>query len=140
MDLKIYKTKYWQIELCPDQYYIGRCIIILNRECKNLAELNNEEFLDLLSIIKTLELSIKKSFNPTMFNWACLMNDAYKSENPKPWVHFHLRPRYKFKLEFEGEIFEDKEFAHHYDNHAKKIVPEKVLLKIIKKIQRNIRL
>jgi len=55
--------------------------------------------------------SLKKSFGTTMFNWVCLMNDAYKSKNPKPQVHFHLIPRYKNKVEFAGKRFVDKKIC-----------------------------
>jgi len=139
MNFKIYKTKYWEIELCSNQYYVGRCIITLKRACGDLAELKNEEFLDLLNIIKNLENTIRKMFKATMFNWSCLMNDDYKAENPTPQVHFHVRPRYKSKVEINGEIFEDKEFAHHYNNEGKREVSQEILNEIIKRIKENLK-
>ena len=44
------------------------------------------------------------------------MNNAYKSENPMPHVHFHLRPRYKHPVKINGQTFIDNEFARHYSN------------------------
>jgi diadenosine tetraphosphate (Ap4A) HIT family hydrolase len=137
MDTLIYQTKFWKIDLSDNQYYLGRCYVSLKRECPSLSQLTKEEMLGLLEIVKTLESALKKEFNATMFNWTCLMNDAYKSENPKPEVHFHLRPRYNHKVNFEGELFEDKEFAHHYDNKAKKEISEEIMKKIIEKIKAN---
>ena len=54
----------------------------------------------------------------TMFNWSCLMNDAYKHENPHPHLHFHVRPRYKNPININDKVFYDSEFAHHYNNKA----------------------
>lgn len=136
--MEIYETKYWDVELNKDQAYLGRCFISLKRECMNLAGLKKEEILDFLDVVKKLENAIRKTFGATMFNWACLMNDAYKSKNPKPQVHWHCRPRYKNPVEFSEIIFEDKEFAHHYDNHRHFEVSEKILNKIRDKIKDNL--
>lgn len=94
--------------------------------------------MDFAELVRKFEFTLKKSFNATMFNWACLMNDAYKNNPPNPHVHFHVRPRYNKKVDFEGAIFEDSDFAHHYNRDRKQEVPEKIILKIIKKIKRNL--
>jgi diadenosine tetraphosphate (Ap4A) HIT family hydrolase len=136
MNLNIYETKFWNIELSTEQYYLGRCYIVLKRECQELSSLTEEEFSDLLVIIKDLEKALKKAFGANMFNWTCMMNDAWKDTNDrKPQVHFHMRPRYKDKVEINGTIFEDKEFAHHYIRKIEKDISEEVTQEIIKKIQ-----
>jgi diadenosine tetraphosphate (Ap4A) HIT family hydrolase len=137
MDTLIYQTKFWKIDLSDNQYYLGRCYVSLKRQCPALSQLTKEEMLDFFEIAKKLEPALKKAFGSTMFNWTCLMNNAYKSENPKPQVHFHFKPRYNHKVNFEGEVFEDKEFAHHYDHKAKKEVSEEIMRKIIEKIKAN---
>ena len=90
---------------------------MLNRHCSSLSELNADEWLELMEIIKKLESSIKKALNADMFNWSCLMNDFYKAEKPCPHLHIHLRPRYKNAVYINKKAFYDNEFAHHYDNH-----------------------
>ena len=42
------------------------------------------------------------------------MNDAFKSQNPRPHVHFHMRPRFNEKTAVFGAAFEDTTFGHHY--------------------------
>ena len=138
MSIQVYKTKYWEVNLADNQYYLGRSYITLIRKCPALSQLKKQEILDLLEVIKTLESSFKKSFNATMFNWSCLMNDAYKSENPDSQVHFHFRPRYKNIVKFAGLIFKDEDFAHHYNDDRELIVSKDIQKQIIKKIQENL--
>ncbi len=134
----ILETKYWEVVLAEDQYYLGRCYITLKRKCGDLAELKNKEMLDFLGVIKKLENSIRISFNATMFNLSCLMNNAYQEITPDPQVHWHFRPRYKHKVKFAGLIFEDAEFRHHYNNKEKRFVSKEVAAKIIKKINEKL--
>lgn len=79
-----------------------------------MADLTPEEWLDFAKLSKKIETSFKKAFGATMFNWACLMNNAYQEKNPKPHVHWHLWPRYSKPVVIQGIKFEDKEFGHHY--------------------------
>lgn len=138
MNLKIYNTKYWEIYLSSEQYYLGRCVVVLKRECGELSGLTEEEFSDFLGVIKNLERALKKAFGTTMFNWTCMMNNAYKEENNEnPRVHFHMRPRYKDRVKFAGIVFEDKEFGHHYKRKAEKEVSEDVLGKIVERIRES---
>ena len=48
-----------------------------------------------------------------MFNFACLMNNAYR-DNEKPHVHFHFIPRYKNKLEIFNKVYKDKHFGYNF--------------------------
>ena len=74
------------------QEFVGDCIISCNKE--SLSELTDNDWIELGKIEKELERVSKKLFNATMFNFACLMNNAYR-DNEKPHVHFHFIPRYK---------------------------------------------
>ena len=133
----IYQTKYWQVFLAWDQRYIGRCIIALKRHCEDLAELNEEEWNDFAELVKKFESALKKSFNDTMFNWTCLMNDAYKEKVPHPYVHWHVRPRYNHKVKLDNLVFQDSEFGSHYERKPKREVSEEVKKMIIEKIKNN---
>jgi len=134
----IFETKYWKIILADNQYYLGRCYIALKRHALSLSELTKEEISDFLEVVKKIENSIKKAFKADMFNWSCLMNNAYKEEIPNPHVHWHFCPRYKNKVEFQEVIFEDKEFAHHYDNKKELFISQDIRKEIIAKIKENI--
>ena len=55
----------------------------------------------------------KKLFSATMFNFACLMNNAYR-DNEKPHVHYHFIPRYKNKLNLFGKKYKDRHFGYNF--------------------------
>jgi diadenosine tetraphosphate (Ap4A) HIT family hydrolase len=135
--MQILKTKYWKIDICNDQAYLGRGYITLLRKCKNLSGLTKQEQSDFFCIVKKLERAVKLSFGAEMFNWSCLMNGAYQEENPNPQVHWHFRPRYKNKINFEGITFEDKEFGGHYNDKRQFLVSDEILDKIANKIKSN---
>lgn len=73
-----------------------------------------------------------------MFNWACLMNHAYKKNPPQPHVHWHFIPRYKVPVKFIEEIYEDLEFSNHYSLEKKKIVSRETQEQIVKAISENL--
>lgn len=131
----IFETKHWEVYLNPDQYYLGRAVVVSKRDVDSMSGLNDDEWLDFAKLVKKFELALKKAFGATMFNWSCLMNNAYKNNPPDPHVHWHVRPRYKKPVKFEGLKFEDKEFGHHYARHTNRVLPDEVFNKIVKKIK-----
>ena len=91
--MELYKGKYLDVvyvDWC--QEFPGQCIISSYKE--SLSELTSDEWIELGLIEKELERICKKIFDSTMFNFACLMNNAYR-DNEKPHVHYHFLPRYK---------------------------------------------
>ena len=136
-DFVIHQTKFWRITLAPQQTYLGRCYVTLLRHCPDLAELTQKEWEDSIQIVKDLEKAIRRAFTPDVFNWFCQMNDAFQSETPQPHVHWHVRPRYKQKVEFSGQTFEDLEFGHRHSYTREEVYPETVLQDITNKIKKN---
>jgi len=136
MEEVVYETNYWKVVLSENQYYLGRSFVIYKGEATHLSDLSTEVFIDLKKVIDLLEVSIKKAFGATHYNWTCLMNDYYKPKNrdKKKELHLHLWVRYENKVEFEGETFKDEVFGHHYDKTKEKLVNQKLLSKIAKKI------
>jgi len=132
----IFNSIYWNILLSEDQHNLGRCIVSAKRHAPSLSEITSEELLDFHQVVKTLESSIKKAFGAEMFNWGCLMNDAYKNTPPNPHVHWHLRPRYNYPVKFSGITFNDTEFAHHYTRTEHLTVSSKVRKEIISEIKK----
>lgn len=107
--MQLYKGKYWEVvfeEWC--QEYPGQCILSCNKE--SLSELTKEEWEELGLLEKELERVCKKLFNATMFNFACLMNNAYR-DNEKPHVHFHFLPRYREELVLLNKKYKDRHFG-----------------------------
>ena len=110
--MQLYKEKYFEVvyvDWC--QEFIGQCIISGYKE--SLSEMTSEEWTELGKIEKELERVCKKLFNATMFNFACLMNNAYR-DNEKPHVHFHFMPRYKDKAYLFDKVYIDKHFGYNF--------------------------
>jgi len=118
----LFEGNCWNVYLADKQDYIGRCILVLDRHCKSISQLNDAEWLELKVLINKLEASITSALGATMFNWSCLMNDFYKSDVPNPHLHIHLRPRYKNPIIISGKKHFDEEFAHHYNNHKRNVL------------------
>ena len=108
----LYKGNNWEVVFVNwCQEFVGDCIISCNKE--SLSELTDNDWIELGKIEKELERISKKLFNATMFNFACLMNNAYR-DNEKPHVHFHFIPRYKNKLEIFNKVYKDKHFGYNF--------------------------
>lgn len=133
----IFETQYWKIFLMPDQAYLGRCVVVLKRQCGDLAELFAAEITDFFDIVKKLENAFKKAYGATMFNWSCLMNNAYQNTPPDPQVHWHFRPRYEHPVEISRVTFTDPEFGYHYDHNRKIEVGPEIRAVIIESIVKN---
>ena len=133
----IQETEYWQIYLAPSQRYLGTCVVVLKRHCSDLNELKPSEWIDFIEIVDKLETNLKKTFNPTLFNWSCFMNSAYRVNPPNPEVHWHFIPRYDYITKFEGLEFEDPDFGY-IPQPIERKVPENVMKKIIEKIKENL--
>ena len=137
-DEVILESEYFKVILSYDQTYLGRCVIELKRHCGSLSKVTKEEWLDFTEVVKKLESALTKAFGATMFNWTCLMNNAYKNNPPNPHVHWHFRPRYNHEIKFAGLTFEDTEFGKHYSQKTKREVSEEVKKQIIKRIKENL--
>lgn len=69
------------------QEFPGYCIVSSKKE--RLSDLTEQEWIEVGKIEKELERTCNKVLNPTMYNFACLMNNAYR-DNEKPHVHYHF--------------------------------------------------
>ena len=110
--MELYKGKYWNVVFVKWCHEVpGDCIISSDKE--SLSDLTNDEWVELGIIEKELERVCKKLFGATMFNFACLMNNAYR-DNEKPNVHFHFIPRYKNELKLFDKVYKDKHFGYNF--------------------------
>ncbi|HEY9585516.1 MAG TPA: HIT family protein [Candidatus Paceibacterota bacterium] len=137
----VFETEYWRVGLAEEQTYLGYCVVALKRQgCGDLAELTREEILDFLDLVRKFEKALRETFHVTMFNWSCLMNNAYQLTPAKPHVHWHVKPRYDHKVELMGEVFQDPNFGHHYilleDLH--RMASDEMQEEIIAKIQESL--
>ena len=105
---------YWSVFLADEQDYIGRCILVLKRHCGSMAELTDVEWMDLLNLIRKLEMCLKTVLDADLCNWSCLMNSFFKESEPCPHLHIHVRPRYRNPVVINGNTYSDDSFGHHY--------------------------
>lgn len=129
--MEIFETEHWTVILnAEDQTYIGRCVVVAKRSVRSMSGLTDEEWLDFAKVVKRLEAACRKAFGATMFNWDCLMNNAYREPTPKPQVHWHFRPRYAKPVQFSGETFTDTEFGSLYARGTDRKVNSELASKI----------
>lgn len=110
----LHKSLYWSVYLADVQDYVGRCILVLNRHCGCLSELDISEWIDLKTMIDQVECVYKEVLGAELSNLSCLLNNFYKEALPNPHLHIHMRPRYKNAIVINNHSYEDTEFAHHY--------------------------
>ena len=95
---------------------IGRCSVVHKQHLEYLSDASVQDFVDFTTVVRELELALEQVFDATLFNWSCLMNDAYKRDEFIPHLHIHLRPRYQDPVRLFDSLYDDEEFGHHYDN------------------------
>ena len=110
----LHKSLHWSVYLADVQDYVGRCILVLNRHCCSLSELDISEWIDLKIIVDKLECVYKEVLGAELSNLSCLLNNFYKETIPNPHLHIHMRPRYKNAIVINKHLYEDTEFGHHY--------------------------
>ncbi len=135
----ILETQQWDVVLEPSQGYLGQCFINLKQHKSNLSELSNTEWLDFSSVVKKLESAIIEAFQPELFNWTCLMNNAFQSSPAIPHVHWSVAPRYSRPVNFMGDEFTDPEFGHHYDTHHSVVLSDDVMRALAQEIMKHIK-
>lgn len=111
----IAETAHWRILVSRDQGYLGRCMVINRHHRANITELEFGEWDDLLDVQSRLEQAVRRGLGASWCNWTQFGNDAFRVDEPKPHLHYHLRPRYQQPVEFAGYTFTDSEFGHMYD-------------------------
>lgn len=128
----IFETEKWRVTLDANQQFLGKCFVTLLAHKSSLSELNEDDWADFEKLVRLLEGSIKKAFQPSHFNWSCLMNFAAMS-GQETHVHWHLHPRYDKKIDVAGESFEDtqwyprKEKVDNFvDQKTLKVIAEKI--------------
>ena len=110
--MELYKSNSFEVVFCDwCQEFPGYCIVSSNKEA--LSDLTKEEWMELGLIEKELERVVKKVFGATMFNFACLMNNAFRDKE-RPHVHYHFVPRYEKELVLFNKKYKDKHFGYNF--------------------------
>lgn len=132
-DVVLFENEYWRITLNPNQRQLGRCYVTLKRHAESLAELHAEEWANFNVLCKELEEKLKSSFNPTHFNWSCLMNNAVRDDQPTH-IHWHFVPRYSQTIKLFEKEFTDSDWPDKYTSSSLNIISIDILSQIRDKI------
>lgn len=108
-DVQIFESKHWRVVLDSNQQFLGKAFVTLLEHKQAVSDLNRAEWEDLRSVMQTLEAAIKKAFQPSHFNWSCLMNIA-AMKGQQTHVHWHLHPRYAEAVTINEQTFEDTQW------------------------------
>jgi diadenosine tetraphosphate (Ap4A) HIT family hydrolase len=120
----VFSTRWWRVALNPDQAYLGHAFVTLTEHQAALSQLSAEQWQELQTVIQKYEAACRRAFGATLFNWVCLMNDAYQQPVPAPHVHWKVRPRYARPPQVGAYRYSDPNFGHHYDKSANRVVDD----------------
>ena len=106
--LDIARFPLWRVALHNNQYFPGRCLVILNRHAENaFLEATEEEHREARVIMFALWLATQKLFGATLPNFANLENEIRHA-------HWYLVPRYENPVVINGETFKDELWGKNY--------------------------
>jgi diadenosine tetraphosphate (Ap4A) HIT family hydrolase len=134
----VYESNLWRVVLAPNQWLVGRCVVHLKRHSGDLADLTQEELIEWLTVVRTLEAALRSAFGAALFNWSCYMNHAYREPVPNPHIHWWAVPRYDHQVTIGDRVFEDPDFGNPYDHYRWLEVPGEIRQQIVERIQREI--
>ena len=90
----------WTVAVNHNQDLLGKTMVILNRPCEAVVEVDPTEWSALQAELRRLVPALTALFVPDQFNFAFLMNQNAQ-------VHLHVIPRYASAREWCGLRFED---------------------------------
>lgn len=121
----IKKFNYWTVYLHPNQCYLGRVYVILNRHGpEDTISLTEEEWQEFKIVLDKVVNVLKSLYNPDLFSYLALQN------KDREHFHFHIIPRYKDKRTVHEQEFEDELWEKAPVPSPKKEFKEEILIKI----------
>lgn len=122
-DVTVLETEHWRAVLDGDQRTLGKMFVTLRAHKASISDLVADEWGDLHWVMRQLEGAVDGVFQPSHFNWSCLMNNAIVANQPTH-VHWHLHPRYTQPARFGGEAFHDTELYPPKERTTHPVSPE----------------
>lgn len=120
----------WRILIDFKQPTLGSCLIVPHRHIEIISKLTGEEQQEYLLVIKNLDNTLRKSFNPDNINYLMLAMKV-------PHIHWHVVPRYQHPKEFNRIIWTDPNYGS-LPIFPKEKKYSKILEDIIEKIRENL--
>ncbi|MFA6552283.1 MAG: HIT domain-containing protein [Candidatus Paceibacterota bacterium] len=123
---------YWSVYLHKNQGILGRVYVWCKRkDALDLPDATEEEQKELFSILKEMERVLTKAFKPDIFNYTFLGNATHH-------LHCHILPRYSKPVEFNGQVFVDKNWGHNYKTDHSFVTTSELLEAVKNKIKENL--
>lgn len=95
----------WTVVLNRNQDLLGKVMLILNRECEDVRQLTEAEWLQLHREMELVTSTLDGLFEPDHYNYSFLMNVDRQ-------VHLHVIPRYGEPRVWNELTFEDVRFGN----------------------------
>jgi diadenosine tetraphosphate (Ap4A) HIT family hydrolase len=127
----IKKYRHWTVGLNPDQAFLGRTILMLNRHEENLWSLSSEEHEELWEIGGRLEKVLRELFHPDYFNYLKIGHHIRH-------LHLHVVPRYQEARTFMGEEFLDERWGQTPASVSEKSLPDEIIEGLIDSIREGL--
>lgn len=129
---EIKKFPLWTIYIHPNQCYLGRCFVVLNRHLEDFFDIKEEELKEYFIVVKKLRDTLRELFQPDLLNYAVLQNDLNH-------VHLNFVPRYKESRKLRDVEFTDSRWGYNYSPYYKDFkIPDELLQEIRKKIKEKL--
>lgn len=102
-------------------YTAGHCMIAPNRHVGDLADITEEESLEIMNLVKTIMSAIKKAMNPQGFNIGCNIGSV-AGAGIADHVHIHIVPRWKGDINFLPVLGDVHLISEHIEKTRDKIL------------------
>ena len=121
----------WTLAVNLNQDLLGKTMIVLERPCSAVTDLDPSEWADLHAELRQLVPALTRRFAPDQFNFAFLMNQDAQ-------VHLHVIPRYRSQRTWQGWIFDDPNWGR-AAGHEQRRLPLDALAGLAQEISAELR-
>ena len=107
----------WSLAVNLNQNLLGKTMLVLNRPCTAVIEVQPTEWAALHNELRRLVPALVSLFQPDQFNFAFLMNQAAQ-------VHLHVIPRYAGPRQWSGLTFRDDHWGSSFGSEQRRLPGE----------------
>lgn len=133
-EMILYENENWTVVLRDDdQEYLGKSVVSLKGHTATISQLSDQQWLAFADASRWLEQHIMAAFQPTHFNWQCLMNLG--AAEGVTHVHWHCTPRYREPVVLADETFVDQRWPKSCRSVLRRPVEPKLAIQIANKIK-----
>jgi diadenosine tetraphosphate (Ap4A) HIT family hydrolase len=100
----IHRGAVWTMAVNRNQNLLGKTMIVLERPCSAVIDLQPSEWAGLHAELRLLIPALTRRFAPDQFNISFLMNEDAQ-------VHLHVLPRYRSERTWRGQVFADPDWG-----------------------------